>query len=643
MAKPAVRLRVVQVAFVLGFLAVFARAAQVQLVRGARYARQAEAQRTERITLAARRGSVYDRRGVPLATSEESFHVGVAPRELKNPASDARQVAARLGLSTRDVERALRRRYAYFHGPFPSSRVEPLRGVRGVHLTSEYVRFYPDPRMARPVLGRPAGDGRPADGIERMFDTLLAGRPGSAVVLRDGQGRRYESPSRLDAFPVPGNDIYLTIDADLQDIVERALADAIERYSAAGGDVVVLDPRTGEVLALASRTADGTVSSAAFTSPFEPGSTAKLFAAAALLEHGLVEAEDSVFGENGKYRVGARTITDDHPAGWMTLDHVIAQSSNIGIAKFGSRLTRAQQFDMLRRFGLGNYTGVEFPAESHGLLQRPDRWSGVTAASMAMGYELAVTPLQLAVAYAAIAYDGVMLRPTLVREVRAPDGSVLVRASPEPVRRVVRPEVARRLREMLRGVVYDGGTGTTAALSMFEVAGKTGTARRAGTAGYVPGQYSASFASLFPAGRPQLVMVIKLQDPRGAYAALTAAPVTRDVLQQLLAAQSASLDRGRLAGAASAPGPDPLLDAGTVPYLIAWPPTASDTMPLRRAVPEVRGLSLRAAARRLHQAGLQAQVKGWGTVQSVVPAPGSFLQAGASVVITAAEQSGRRQ
>jgi hypothetical protein len=257
---------------------------------------------------------------------------------------------------------------------------------------------------------------------------------------------------------------------------------------------------------------------------------------------------------------------------------------------------------------------------------------------MAMGYELAVTPLQLAVAYAAIANDGVMLRPTLVREVRAPDGSVPYRASPEPVRRVVSAEVAKRLREMLRGVVYDGGTGSTAALSTFEVAGKTGTARRAGTAGYVPGQYSASFASLFPAGQPQLVMVIKLQDPRGAYAALTAAPVTRDVLQQLLAAQSGSLDRAQLAGVSAAPGPDPLLDAGTTPYVVAWPPTASDTMPVRRTVPEVRGLTLRAAARRLHQAGLQATVKGWGTVESESPAAGSLVQPGASVMIIATER-----
>ena len=641
MAKPAVRLRVVQAAFALGFIAVFARVAQVQLVRGARYAAQAEAQRTERVTLPARRGGIYDRRGVPLASSEESYHVGVAPNELRDLVGDARQVAARLGLSPRDVERSLRRAYAYFHGPFSSTRVEPLRSVRGVHLTGEFVRFYPDPRMARPVLGRPADEGRPADGIERVLDTLLAGRAGSAVVLRDGQGRRYESPSRLDAFPVSGSDVYLTIDADLQDIVERALTDAIQGYSAAGGDVVVLNPRTGEVLALASRLADGSVSASAFTSPFEPGSTAKLFAAAALLAHGLVEPTDSVWGEHGKFKIGPRTITDDHVVGWMTLDDAIAQSSNIGIAKFGSRLSRDQQYEMLRRFGLGSQTGVEFPAESHGLLERPERWSGVTAVSLAMGYELAVTPLQLAVAYAAIANDGVMMRPTLIKEVHAPDGHVLYRTMPEPVRRVVSHEVAERLRQMLKDVVYEGGTGSTAALSTYEVAGKTGTARRAGASGYLPGQYSASFASLFPADQPQLVMVVKLDDPKGAYARLTAAPVTRSVLEQLLAAQSGSLDRGRLGGGAAAPGADPLLDAGSVPYVVAWPPAPADTTPVQRPVPDVRGLTLRAAARRLHQTGFQVKMKGWGLVQAIDPRPGSVMGPGASVAITAAETSPR--
>jgi cell division protein FtsI (penicillin-binding protein 3) len=256
-----------------------------------------------------------------------------------------------------------------------------------------------------------------------------------------------------------------------------------------------------------------------------------------------------------------------------------------------------------------------------------------------MGYEIAVTPIQLAQAYAAIANDGVMLQPTLVRMIRSADGKVLHAHTSEPVRRVVSPEIAARLRQMLRGVVsIEGGTGSTAALATYEVAGKTGTSRRAGPGGYVPGAYNASFASLFPADNPQLVMVVKLDDPKGAYARLTAAPVTRSVLEQLLAAQTGSLDRGRLKGTSAVPAQDPLLDAGSVPYVVSWPRSDSNRTSGSRIVPDVRGLSVRAAARRLHREGLQTSVKGWGTVQYMMPVPGSSVKAGSAISLVAEER-----
>ncbi len=643
MAKPGTRLRVIQAAFALGIAALLGRAAEIQLVRGARYAEMARSQRTQHVILPARRGNIYDRNGVPLASTQETFHVGIAPNELRDPRNDTRKIGSTLGISQREVERALKKRYAYFHGPFNSTRVTPLREMRGVHLTGEFARFYPDPKFARALLGRPAADGREADGIERVLDSVLAGKPGSAVVLRDGSGRQYESPSRLDAFPTAGGDVFLTIDADLQDIVERALADAIQRFRAGGGDIVVMDPRTGELLAVSSQSAEGGIPASAFTSPFEPGSTAKLFAAAALLALDRVRATDSVWGEGGKYKIPLRPtpITDDHPQGWMTLDEVIAVSSNIGIVKFASRLQHAEQFDMLRRFGFGAPTGVEFPSESPGILEPPHEWSGTTAAGLAMGYEIAVTPLQLAQAYAAIANDGLMLQPSLVKMIRGNDGKTVYTHAAEPVRRVVPAEIALQLREMLRGVVsLEGATGTTAALATYEVAGKTGTARRAGPNGqYIPGAYTASFASLFPAEHPQLVMVVKLDDPKGAYARLTAAPVTRSVLEQLLAAQTGSLDRTSLKGPAPvAPEPDPAVDAGSVPYVVAWPPAVTAPDSSRRVVPDVRGLTMRAAARRLHEEGLQVRVRGWGTVVSTSPAPGTRVQPGTSVQIIAEEK-----
>jgi cell division protein FtsI (penicillin-binding protein 3) len=635
------RLRVVQIAFGLGLAAVVGRAAQVQLIDGARHRATAQAQRTERVVLPARRGTIYDRTGTPLAVSRDMYHVGVAPNELANRRRDAQTIARALGLSAPAVRRALGRPYAYFHGPFTATRVQPLRSLRGVHLEQELERFYPRPDFARPIIGRPASAGRPASGLERVFDSLLAGTPGSAVVLRDRQGRRYESPARLDAFPVPGNDLILTIDADLQDIAEDALMEAIERYQSAGGDIVILAPATGEVLAVSSRRADGSTPPTAFTTVFEPGSTAKLFAAAALLQRQRVGDRDSVWGEAGTYVTPHRTIRDDHPEGWMTLRRAIEVSSNIGMAKFAGRLTATELFESLRAFGLGTPTGIEFPAEARGILPPPDDWSGTTASSLAMGYEVAVTPLQLAVAYATVANDGVMMRPTLVREVRAPGGGLLYRHTPDPVRRVVRQDVARALRSMLRGVVYEvGGTGTTAALASFDLAGKTGTARRAGPGGYVPGSYTATFAALFPAEQPEVVLVVKLDDPRGVYARLSAAPVTRAVLEQALAARTTALSRTRLSRSTPVPA-ETALAAGAVPYVMAWPATLDDPAPVTRRVPDATGQSLRAAARMLHRNGFRVRLQGWGRVVRTDPPAGATALSGSTVVLHAEPQSDR--
>lgn len=637
MAKPAVRLRVVELAFLAGLVTIVVRAAQVQLVHGTSYRATATAQRTKQVVTEAPRGALYDRNGLTLAATQQMYRVGVARDQLRNPAKDIRTIARAVGMRPAHLERRFRRRWAYVHGPFSATVVEPLRPLRGVHITPILVRFYPNESLARVVIGRPAADGRPASGIEQVLDTLLAGRPGSAVRLRDRFGIEYESPSRLDAFPVPGHDVYLTLDADLQEICQQALDEAVDRLDALGGDVVVLDPRTGEVLALASRGPGNRVTASALTSVFEPGSTAKIFAAAALLEHGLAQPSDSIWAEQGTYRVGARTIHDEHPEGWLTLGQVVERSSNIGMVKAATALSPPQQYEMLRDFGLGTPTGVEYPSEARGILRRPHQWSGTTAASLAIGYEVAVTPLQLAQAYAAIANDGVLLRPSLVREVRSPSGQTVYRHAPEPVRRVVSAHVADQLRDMLRGVVYRGGTGTTAALTSFEVAGKTGTARRAGSGGYIPGSHIATFASIFPASDPQLVMVVKLDDPRGAYARLTAAPVTRAVLEQVLAGRSGALDRTRLAIDHSGGRGAPAVGGGTVPFVTPWPVEPESPSPSRRTVPDVRGLSPRTAAQRLHAAGLRVRLEGWGRVVATRPGAGAAVDVGALVTVVGAE------
>jgi cell division protein FtsI (penicillin-binding protein 3) len=453
MAKPSARIAVVQFGFALGVLAIVARAAQLQLFQGERWAEQAARQRTERAVLPAKRGGLYDRNGVPLALTQEFYHVGIAPNELADPRAAGRQLIRSLGIQSGTVWRDLRsgRRWIYYHGPYTATQVQPIRDLEGIHLSRDFQRFYPSRSLARPIIGGLSPD-RPSGGagLELSLDSLLTGQPGAAVLLKDRAGRRYDSPARLIREPVAGNDVVLTIDAELQEIAERGLDAAISSMQADGGDVVFLDSRNGELLALASRQASGSSRPSTFTDPFEPGSTAKLFTAAALLTLGRVTDNDAVFAEGGTWRMPitssgrTRVITDAHRStGNLTLARTIQVSSNIGMAKFSSRLSPEEQYEMLRDFGFGTPTGAEFPSESRGRLGRPDTWEPMyTRASVAMGYEFGVTPVQLAAAYAAIANDGVLLTPTLVREIRSPAGVPIYKHQPEPVRRVVTARVA---------------------------------------------------------------------------------------------------------------------------------------------------------------------------------------------------------
>ncbi len=651
MAKPLVRLRVVEIGLAAGLVALVLRAAQVQLVEGHMYAAAARAQRTERVVLDARRGTLFDRHGLGLALTQETYHVGIAPNELRDPARDAATIARQLRVALRDVERGLRRRYAWFAGPFTTADVQPLRTTRGVHLEPVLRRFYPSAEFARAVIGRVGEDGRGGGGggggLERLLDSLLAGTPGAAVVLKDRSGREYESPARVIAEPVAGNDVVLTLDAELQEIAQRALDDAIDNMHADGGDVVMLDPQSGEVLAVASRRADGSMRPSAFTETFEPGSLAKIFAAAALITYNRVRPGEHVSGEGGRYRLPDRVVTDEHPLPSLTLADAIRVSSNIALVKFAARLHPDEQYGVLRAFGFGAPTGVEFPAESPGRLRPPREWSRPSSASLAIGYELAVTPIQLAAAYGAIANNGVLLEPTLIREIRAPNGTVRYRHRAEPVRRVISPEVAAKLRDLLRGVVEQaGGTGERAALANFQLAAKTGTARRVVGGHYAAGQYTASFAALFPADEPQLVVVMKIDNPqKGSYfAAQTAAPVTRSMLEQALAARTVALDRARLSNVAATADHARLDEPdGVVPYVVPWP-YARDTAATEpdRIIPNVTGQPLREAIRALHRRGFQVVVKGWGVIHHTWPAHGEHAAPGTTITVFAEPPPAKR-
>ncbi len=644
MTRPVARIRAVEAFFVLAVFAVIARAAQLQLVQGGQWARAAAQTRTEDVPIPARRGSLLDRDGSSLAVSQEFYHLGLAPNEVTDRSATLKAVSRALGIPLARLERDWRRgrSWLYYHGPFTAEQVARIRTLRGIHLEPEYARFYPAHDLARPLIGGLSPDSAGgASGLEMSLDPILTGTPGEQVLLKDSRGRRYESPSRVVRQPVAGDDILLTIDNELQEIAEAALDQAMHSYRADGGDVVFYDPHTGELLAIASRQANGRGDRpTAFTDPAEPGSTAKLFTAAALLMLDRVRDSDVVFGERGVWQVPGRRkpIRDvEEQDGYLTLAEAIEVSSNIAMAKFSERLSPDEQYDMLRDFGFGSPTGVEFPSESRGRLARPDQWSGESGHSLAMGYELEVTPLQLAVAYGAIANDGILLSPTLVREIRAPDGTVLYRHRPEPVRRCITPEVAARLRDFMRGAVSEGGTGARAQLAHIGLLGKTGTAIRHEGGAYVSGSYTASFAALFPADDPQLVVIVKIENPKGSiYGGETAAPVTREMLQQALAARSVAIDRSQFAvkdtvrSSSGESRPEPAEDRSTV--AVSWPWAARDSaVPGRREVPPVAGLPLRRAVTLLHRRGFRVVLHGLGTVRRASAAAGDSLAAGASI------------
>lgn len=635
---------------VLGTLLLFAvaligRAAQVQVAQYDRWSRAARRQQLAESAVPAARGPILDASGVPLAESRSLVKLAIAPRELR----DRRMVAQRLaaaGVSSAWVTRATdpRRAWVEVPGEFLPADVGSLVSTRGVHPRPVMERVYIASEGVRRLVGRARADGAPVDGIELALDTLLRGERGSTAVVRDSRGRSFESPATAADAPRPGNTIVLTINQQLQDICERALADATAQLGADGGDIVVLDPKSGAVLAMASRrSTPGSTASTALTEPYEPGSTMKPFIAAALLARGRATPDDRVDTHGGTLTLEGRTITDVHKGGVMSLREVIEQSSNVGISLFSTRLAPREQYETLRDFGFGSPTGVPYPSEAAGTLREPKAWSRQSQASLAMGYEIAVTPLQLATAYAALANGGELLEPVLVREVRTADGKVLYRHQRRVVRRVVSEQVAREVRKLLVGVVAEGTAGG-ANLSNWEVGGKSGTARRTvGRTGYGAGLYTASFVGMFPAEDPQYVILVKLDNPSGAYyGGRTAAPVSKVVLEAAIAARDAALDRGALAHARresvpATPAPREVpaaatADEGDVPFVadLAAPARRSATAPAPRAIPDVAALTTREAVRALHGAGLRVKLER-GPVPATYPLPGTVVPAGTLV------------
>lgn len=654
-------------------IALIGKAGYEQLLRGSHWKAQGQRQHYSLRNLPAPRGEILDEKGDTLVESRTLTKVSIAPREVKSP-DKITELLERIGAEKKQIRDALdtQRKWVEIKGKHPVEAVAPYVNIRGVYAKTSMERVYANSAGIRRIVGKlDPRSGDPLDGVELMLDDILTGDTGSVRIARDSRGRQIHSADEVQSA-VPGYTVTLTINRNLQDITERAIADAVDSLGASGGDIVVLDPHSGDILAMASKRVDPrALANTAITEPYEPGSTLKPFFAAALLSRKLARTDEIMDTYNGRWSLEGRVITDVHKASQMSLFDIIKYSSNIGIVRFTQRLKHADIYTVLRDLGFGMPTGIPLPAESNGTLREPALWSKRSAASLVMGYEIAVTPLQLANAYAALANGGELLQANLIKEIRTPEGQVVYTGKRRALRRVMSKEIADSVQLMLRDVV-EGGTGRRASLATIDIAGKSGTARRVVAGKYEQGAYTASFVGLFPSDNPQYVVVAKLDNPKnGYYGGTVAGSVLNVVLRAAVSSRDASLNLHNLASSMHDPRPDttpaglriaaqkrrsdsirraaepppnsPLekdMDPRTgSSYIVKLPslPRYSPVGATVRPVPAVSGLTFRGAVRALHSAGFRVEVQsGTGPLQTT-PSEGTLWMPGRVVKLRGGE------
>ena len=545
MSRPPVgRLVALFCLMVLAFGVIFVRLTVLQVSQASAYRSRALDQRVRTVELPAVRGQILDRANEPLALSLEARDIYADPRYVDDPWGTATQLGPLLGLDVRDLVGALSEDTTFVYVARRvdldlSARVEAL-GLPGIGFLEVSKRSYPAGPLASQVLGFVGTDGVGLSGLELRYEDLLAGVPGERTQELDPNGQPIAGGVDLGTPSQTGSALVTTIDRDFQYQAQEALASAVEANHAQGGTVIVMDPRSGDILAMASYPwfdpndfADakpGTYRNLAVTDAFEPGSTNKIITAAAAVEEHVLPL-DRALSVPSQLRIEDFTIHDSHPhpVESMTLGDIIAESSNIGTVLVARRLGSARLESYLSGFGLGRTTGVSFPGESPGIMLPLYEWTGTSLATIAYGQGIAATPLQMISVYSTIANDGRWVQPRLVLGTRDQDG-VFREASPSPTRRVVSASTARIVRQMLAYAV-EYGTGTNARIRGYQVAGKTGTARipLPDRPGYFENQYVASFIGFLPAGDPEVVIAAILDRPVTEYGGIAAAPLFQQI------------------------------------------------------------------------------------------------------------------
>jgi cell division protein FtsI (penicillin-binding protein 3) len=653
-SKPWLRFRITLLLCLVSifFVVVLGRAYQLQIRDSQKLAALAERQYQRVVPLIPHRGIIYDRKKEEMAISVEVDSVFAQPPKIENPREVAQKLAPILGKPAATLVKKLRedRPFVWLERGIGKSQREAIERHQfsGVGFLTETKRFYPQGALGAQVIGFAGVDSQGLEGIELSYDEFIRGEPGYWLISRDARGRSIISESSGMRPSEEGCEIILTLDKNIQYITEKELKRAVEAASAKRGIAVVMNPQTGEILALAhaptfdlnhfAQAPAHLWKNSAIADVFEPGSSFKVFLLAAALEERAVTPRDVFFCENGTYTVADRVIHDTHRHGWLSLTEVVKVSSNIGMSKIGKKLGRTKYHRYLRNFGFGSKTEVDLPGEVTGFLPPPSQWSEIGLANISFGQGVSVTALQLANAFCAIANGGILMRPYVVKAVLDRKGNILKENQPRPLRRVISKETAQAAAAILRTVTEDGGTGRAAYMSGYPVAGKTGTAQKASPSGRgYSDKRIGSFIGMAPLDQPQVVILVIIDEPQGtAYGGVVAAPAFKAIAEQVLPYMGV-YPKGvtYLASAETSPKkPGFFLQSEAKPPAPAAAGKSDEgTAESGPTMPDFSGKSIRQVMQAAQRLGLDLRLEGSGRAVSQSPAPGQAIHAGMKGVV----------
>jgi cell division protein FtsI/penicillin-binding protein 2 len=543
------RLWILESVLFFALLGVEARLAYLQVIKHHEYSQLASHQQYTSKETQPVRGLIEDRNGTLLATNIDLYNVCGHPDQIPDKCRTAAVLSGALGIPYGTILSKLSEEKSFVwlarQVPFERSQAVESLKLEGIEASREERRFYPDRDMAAQVLGFTGMDNQGLNGLERYYEKFLAGQKGQVKEERDARGRQVISDNEMKKQSVDGANLITTLDTTLQHVAQVELQKAFDKYRCKAASIAVMNPKTGEILAMANfPTFDPNHFSTyppeiwrnrMVNDEFEPGSTFKLVTALGALEEGVVNEDDKFFCENGAYHTDyGRVVTDHEKHGWLTFREVFGYSSNIGMVKVGAKLGKDNLYRYCQRLGFGVTTGIDLPGEASGKLRPEAQWSGISMTTIPYGYEVSATPIQVLQAYAAIANGGVMMKPYIVQSLVGKSGTVLKSFAPVKERRICSEKTAKRMTDLMRWVV-EKGTGTAVDLPAYPIAGKTGTAYKFMNGHYSRYNYVSSFVGFVPADNPKFVIYCSLDDPRGLYwGGYTAGPVFKEVAKRSL-------------------------------------------------------------------------------------------------------------